>query len=48
MHARSTTFTGRPELLETGIAVVRDEVLPAVQEVPGCVGLSMLVDRTAG
>ena len=48
MHARSTTFRDRPEALEAGIAVVRDEVMPALLELPGCVGMSMLVPRGAG
>lgn len=48
MYARSTTFKDRPEALEAAIAMVRDEVMPAVQEMEGCVGLSMLVDRTSG
>ena len=48
MHARSTTFRDRPEALDHGIAVVRDEVMPALLALPGCVGLSMLADRTSG
>ena len=48
MHARSTTFLHRPDAVESGIAVVRDEVMPVLLDLPGCVGLSMLVDRTAG
>ncbi|MGY1805011.1 antibiotic biosynthesis monooxygenase [Blastococcus sp. SYSU D00922] len=48
MHARSTTFRGRPGALDTGIAHVRDDVLPAVLQIEGCVGLSMLVDRHTG
>ena len=48
MYARSTTFMGRPEAVEDPIAMVRDEVMPAVQEMDGCVGLSMLVDRSSG
>ena len=48
MHARSTTFRGDPSAIDTGIAHVRDDVLPAVQRLEGCVGLSMLVDRATG
>lgn len=48
MHARSTTFRDRPEALDSGIALVRDEMMPALLELPGCVGLSMLVDRASG
>ncbi len=48
MHARSTTFRDRPEALDAAIAHVRGEAMPALLELPGCVGLSMLVDRDTG
>jgi hypothetical protein len=48
MYARSTTFRGDPAALDEGIAYTRDKVLPAVQQMDGCVGLSMLVDRSTG
>lgn len=48
MYARSTTVQGTPDRVDLAIAMVRDEVLPAVTQMPGCLGLSMLVDRTAG
>lgn len=48
VEARSSTFRSRPEAVEAGIDAVRDEVLPALLEVQGCVGLSMLVDRVTG
>jgi len=48
MHARSTTFRAEPSAIDDGIAHVRTDVLPAVQRLDGCVGLSMLVDRSTG
>lgn len=48
MHARSTTFRDRPEALAAGIAMVRDELMPALVALPGCTGLSMLVHRASG
>ncbi len=48
MYARSTTFRGDPTAIDDGIAYTRETVLPAVQQMDGCVGLSMLVDRHTG
>ncbi len=48
MYARSTTFRGDPDAIDDGIAYTRDKVLPAVQQMDGCIGLSMLVDRHTG
>ncbi len=48
MYARSTTVRGDPQKLDDGIAYVRDEVMPALQRMSGCVGLSMLCDRDSG
>ena len=48
MYARSTTVKARRELIDQGIAQVRDEVLPSVMKMTGCIGLSMLVDRGSG
>lgn len=48
MHARSTTVRGQSDAIDRGIAQVRDEVLPAVAGMDGCLGLSMLVDRESG
>jgi quinol monooxygenase YgiN len=48
MYARSTTVRGNPDSVDEGIAYVRDKVMPAVQQMDGCVGLSMLADRTSG
>ncbi len=48
MHARSTTITGDPAALDTAIAFITDEVMPAVTAMQGCVGLSLVVDREHG
>ncbi len=48
MHARSTTIKADPDNLDAGIAFTRDEVMPAIQQIDGCIGLSMLTDRESG
>ena len=48
MHARTTTVQARREAIDRGIALMRDDVMPQVQDVAGCIGMSMLVDRTSG
>jgi quinol monooxygenase YgiN len=48
VYARSTTIMARPESIDAGIAEVRDNVMPAIQQMEGCVGLSMLVDSESG
>ena len=48
MYARTTTITADPKRLHEGVADVRDNVMPAVAEMDGYTGLSMLVDRGSG
>ncbi len=39
---------GQPGMLETGIAHARDVVMPQVRAMDGCLGLSLVADRTSG
>jgi quinol monooxygenase YgiN len=48
MYARSTTIQARPENIDDGIAYVQNEVMQAMEGIDGCVGLSMLADRSSG
>lgn len=48
MYARTNTIMADPQTLDAGIANVRDEVMPLVQGMEGCIGLSMLADRDSG
>jgi quinol monooxygenase YgiN len=48
MYARSTTIHGRPEAVDQATAYVRDQVMPEVRAMDGCVGLSMLADPATG
>jgi len=48
MYARSTSLQARLSSLDAGIAMIRDDVLPSVQAMQGCLGLSMMADRKSG
>jgi heme-degrading monooxygenase HmoA len=48
VHARSTTFHGRPDSVDAGIAFITGEVGPMLDGMDGCRGLSLLVDRQTG
>jgi quinol monooxygenase YgiN len=48
VYARSTTITAAPASIDAGIAQLRDEVMPTLMEMDGCIGLSMMVDRESG
>jgi heme-degrading monooxygenase HmoA len=48
VYARSTTVQAQPSAIDAGIAHIRDQVMPAVQAIDGCVGMSTMVDRASG
>ena len=48
MYARSTTMRVRPEALDDLVAYIRDDVMPMVTQLEGCIGLSLLTDRETG
>ena len=48
MYARSSTIHAQPLSLDEGISFMREQTMPALMEIPGCIGLSLLVDREFG
>jgi heme-degrading monooxygenase HmoA len=48
VYARSTTIQAQPSSIDAGVAHVRDAVMPRLQEIDGCVGLSLLADPHTG
>lgn len=48
MYARSTTIHAQPSAIDAGVAHLRDEVMPKLQELDGFVGMSLLTDRESG
>ena len=47
MHARMTTIHSPAERMDAGIEKVRDDILPAMRDIPGFKGIIGLVDRNA-
>jgi heme-degrading monooxygenase HmoA len=48
MYARSTSIQAQPSSIDDGIAHMRDRVMPALEGIPGCLGMSLMVERTSG
>ena len=48
MYARSTSITGDSGQIGACISYLRDEVMPTVAAMDGCLGLSLLVNRDTG
>ena len=47
-RARSTTIMAQPDRIDDGIALVNNELMSMMTDIDGCMGLSMLVDRSTG
>ena len=45
MYARCTTMRVRPGVVDDLTAFIRDDVIPTVTQIDGCVGLSLVIDR---
>ena len=48
MYARTTTMRGDPQAVDALVATVRDELMPRLLELDGCIGLSLLAARDTG
>ena len=48
VYARSATIQTQPSSIDAGIAFIRDEGMPALREMAGCIGVSLLVNRQSG
>ena len=48
MYARSTTILAKPDHIDGGIALVNNELMSMMTHIRGCMGLSLLVDRSSG
>jgi hypothetical protein len=48
VYARSTTVLAHLRSIDAGVTHIRDEVMPTLLGMEGCIGLSMLVDRNTG
>jgi len=48
VYARTITVHARPENVDAGMSYVRDDAVPAVMKLPGCVGVSLLASHSDG
>ncbi|WP_068165279.1 hypothetical protein [Rhodococcus phenolicus] len=48
VFARSTTIHAHASYIDPGIMHVRETVMPALTDIEGCVGMSLLIDRSSG
>lgn len=48
MYARSTTIVAQSDRIDDGIALVNNELMSIMTGIEGCMGASLLVDRSSG
>jgi hypothetical protein len=48
VYARSTTIQAKPQSIDMGTTHIQDQVLPALAQLDGFIGLSMMADRGSG
>jgi hypothetical protein len=48
VYARSTTLIADPSSIDRAVTLVRDEVMPALMRIDGCLGISCLIERESG
>jgi quinol monooxygenase YgiN len=48
MYARTTTIRGDRNIIDDLVTYVRDDVMPAITRMDGCIGLSLLTDHGTG
>jgi hypothetical protein len=48
VHARSTTIQAQTSSIDDGIAYMRSDLMPELENIDGYVGISLLVDRESG
>jgi heme-degrading monooxygenase HmoA len=48
VHARSTTIQAQTSSIDDGIAYMRNDLMPELENIDGYVGISLLVDRESG
>jgi heme-degrading monooxygenase HmoA len=48
VHARTTTIQAQSSSIDDGIAYMRDDVMPELENIDGYVGISLLVNRESG
>ncbi len=48
MYARVSTYEGSAEDYDRGLEKIRSDIVPQVNDMPGCKGILSMVDRSTG